>query len=366
MVASRVRSRHVAVIGIFVLALAAFAAAAFAASTTNTKQAKKNIAPYLGHPSPFPVTTPLTKKLPAGKKFVYLQCAAPTCALAGNALKPAVAAIGGQLTVIPAGFTAQTAQSAAASALALKPDVVIVPAITGSFFSGGLKKLHAAGAKVVSVGMDNAKQYGVDFGIGDIHTTERGGRLLADWIVANKGPKANVVFYGAPELDFSKYMQQAFVNELRRTCPSCKVRTSSISVLTIGSTAPATVVNDLRAHPDTNTAVFATLDAAIGLPPALKTAGLSPTTFGFAPGPVTLTYIKQGLLTGALAADLPAAVWQAVGISARLMEGQKVPAAEAQGDYEFIGPKQVPADVSSGWTGYPNYPQRFKKLWHVG
>jgi ribose transport system substrate-binding protein len=366
MVASRMWSRQFAVIGIVVLAVVACAAAALAASSTNVKQAKKNIAPYTGHPSPFPATVPLGKKLPAGKTFVYLQCAAPTCALVDTALKSAVAAIGGKLTVVPAGFTAQTAQSAATAALALKPDVVIVPAISGSFFSGGLKKLAAAGTKVVSVGVDNAKSYGVNFAIGDVSTTTRAGRLLADWVVVHKGAKANVVYYGSPELDFSKYAQQAFVGEMKKQCPSCKVRTSSISVLTIGSTAPTTVANDLRSHPDTNTAIFSTLDAAIGLPAALKTAGLSVTTNGLAPGPVTLSYIKQGQLTGGLGLDLPGAAWQAVDIAARLMLKEKVPPIEANGDYEFIGPAQIKGDISNGWTGYPDYQQRFKKLWHVG
>ncbi len=366
MVASNMRSRRLAVIGVVVLAVLGLAAAAFAASGANVKQAKKNVAPYLGHPSPFPAVVPLSKKLPAGKKFVFLQCAAPTCALAGNALKAAVAAIRGQLTVVPAGFTAQTTQTAAATALAMKPDAVLVPAITGSFFSGGLKKLRAAGIKVVSIGMDNARSYGVDFGIGDVATSTRAGRLLADWVIISRGPKANVVFYGSPELDFSKFAQGAFVGEMKKLCPSCKVRTAQISVLTIGSTAPTTVVNDLRSHPDTNTAIFSTLDTAIGLPPALKTAGLSVTTNGLAPGPVTLSYIKQGQLTGGFGLDLLAGSWQAVDIAARLMMGDKVPPAEASGDYEFIGPAQIKGDISGGWTGYPDYQKRFKKLWHVG
>jgi ribose transport system substrate-binding protein len=366
MVANRMWSRQLAVIGVVLLAVVACAAAAFAASSANVKQAKKNITPYVGHPSPFPATTPLGKKLPAGKKFVFLQCAAPTCALAANAVKTGVAAIRGKLTIVPAGFTAQTAQSAAASALALKPDAVIVPAITGSFFSGGLKKLRAAGIKVVSIGMDNARSYGVDFGIGDIATSTRAGRLLADWVIVTKGAKANVVYYGSPELDFSKYAQGGFVGEMKKQCPACKVRTSSISVLTIGSTAPTTVANDLRANPATNTAIFSTLDTAIGLPAALKTAGLSVTTNGLAPGPVTLSYIKQGQLTGGFGLDLLAGAWQAVDISARLMLGEKVPSGEASGDYEFIGPAQIKGDISGGWTGYPDYQKRFKKLWHIG
>jgi len=117
---------------------------------------------------------------------------------------------------------------------------------------------------------------------------------MADWVIAHKGPTADVVFYGVPELTYSKPMQDAFEQEFAKNCPSCKVRSAPIAVATLGSTAPKTVVTDLQSHPNTSTAVFASSEVASGLPAALKAAGLSPTTIGYAPTPGSLQDIKDG------------------------------------------------------------------------
>ena len=43
--------------------------------------AQQAIAPYVGHPSPFPATQTLAKLPTPGSKFVFLQCGAPVCAI---------------------------------------------------------------------------------------------------------------------------------------------------------------------------------------------------------------------------------------------------------------------------------------------
>ena len=64
----------------------------------------------------------------------YPQCGTPICALVGNLLKGAVTATGGTMTVVNAGSTAQTAQAAASTVLALKPDAVLLGAIDPALF----------------------------------------------------------------------------------------------------------------------------------------------------------------------------------------------------------------------------------------
>ena len=126
-----------------------------------------------------------------------------------------------------------------------------------ALFGNGLKQLSAAGIKVVSISIaKNAKPYGVTFNYIGSTEVDNDGKLLADWVIANKGAKANAVFYGLPTFDFSNPLQQAFVNEMKKECPSCTVRTVPIDAATIGTTAPSTVVADLQAHPATNVAVF--------------------------------------------------------------------------------------------------------------
>jgi ribose transport system substrate-binding protein len=339
------------------------------AQGANVAAATAALAPYIGHPSAFPVTEPLPEKLPAGKTFVFLQCGTPFCALAGMSLQAAVVAIGGKFTKLDAGTTASSAQAAASSALALKPDAVFMT-VDPSLFGDGLKKLSAAGVKVVSISIaKDATPYGVTFDYIGASEVDHDGKLLADWVIAHKGAKANAVFYGLPAFDFSNPMQQAFENEMKKDCPSCSVRTVPIDASTIGTTAPNTVVADLQAHPATNVAVFVSLQIAQGLPAAMHAAGLTGiTTVGRGPTPGNLQDIKSGALTAGLAIDAPVSTWTAVDSAARLMEGAQPTASEQAGDLdeEFLGQQDITFNTTDGWIGYPDFTQRYATLWHTG
>lgn len=339
-----------------------------AGSSANVTAAKAAIAPYTAAPTTFPVTDPLSAPLPAGKKFVYLQCSTPICALVGTFLKQAVKGIGGTITVVNAGATAQTAQAAASSVLALKPDAVFLGAIDPALFGTGLKALSTAGVKVVSLQIDkDVTPFGITFNYLGANLSQRNGKLLADWVIANKGAQANTVIYTLPALDISAPVQQAFQAEMKQNCPSCTVRVVPIDVSTIGTTAPSTVVTDLQAHPHTNSAVFVSMSAATGLPAAMKAAGLSITTVGFGPTAGNLQDIKNGALTAALDIDFPVSTWTAVDASARLLEGAQPTTSEQDGvvPEQFLAQKDITFDPTLGWSAFPDYAQRFAQLWHL-
>jgi ribose transport system substrate-binding protein len=340
-----------------------------AAQGANVAAAQAALAPYIGKSSAFPVTDPLASKLPAGKKFVYLQCSTPICAEVGGLLQGAIKAIGGKMTVVNAGATATTAQAAAASALALKPDAVILGAISPVLFGNGLKTLANAGVKLVSLQVDqNVTPFGITFNYLGTNLSQRNGTLLADWVIANAGAHANAVIYTLPALDISAPVQQAFQAEMAKNCPSCTVRVIPIDVSTIGTTAPTAVVTDLQAHPSTNAAVFVSLSAAAGLPAAMKAAGISSVkTVGFGPTAGNLQDIKDGALTAALDIDFPVSTWTAVDAAARLIEGAQPTASEQAGDVpeEFLSQKDITFNPNLGWSAYPDFAQRFATLWHT-
>ncbi|MGI8591316.1 MAG: sugar ABC transporter substrate-binding protein [Nakamurella sp.] len=326
------------------------------------------MAPFTGQPSAFPVTEQLASKLPAGKKFVYLQCSTPICALVGKLLQPAVQSLGSTMTVVNAGSTAQTAQAAASSVLALKPDAVILGAIDPALFGSGLKALAAAGVKLVSLQVDkDVKPFGITFNYLGTNLSIRNGQLLADWVIAKQGAKASVVLYTLPALAISGPLQQAFQDEMKKNCSSCTVRVVPLDISTIGTTAPRTVVTDLQAHPGTKAAVFVSLSAATGLPAALKAAGLTVTTVGFGPTAGNLQDIKDGALTAALNIDFPVSTWTAIDAAARLLEGGQPTAGEQAGDVpeQFLEQKDITFDPATGWSAFPDFAKRFAALWHL-
>ena len=146
-------------------ASAAANARAHAAGQTNVSAAKAAIAPYTGHPTPIPVSTPLPHKLRAGTKFAYLQCVTPVCGIYAELIGAAVHEIGGQLTVVKAGASSQQLQSAFASILSGKPGAIILAGIEPDSVRTQLQQAVRSHIPVVSVGIVNSAHYHISAGI---------------------------------------------------------------------------------------------------------------------------------------------------------------------------------------------------------
>ena len=347
---------------------ASAASSSGSARSADIAAAARAIEPYVGRPGAFPVDTPLKARLPAGTTLDYLQCGAPYCALIGQLLGPPVKAIGANLKIINAGSTAPSAQAAAATALTLKPAAVLITGIVPSEYGDGLKNLAAAGIKVVSITIPGpTKQYGIAFNYIGLEAKALAARLMADWVIVHKGANANVAVYGIPELAFTAAMETAFMQELAKDCPSCKVRIVPIGLSADGTTAPQTVVTDLQAHPSTNYMVFEAGETAQGLPAAMKAAGLSVPDIASTPEPQELQDIKTGGMTAGLAADISTQLWTWVDVVARLLLNQSPTAGEVAGinPLQFLTEKDITFNPAKGWVGYPDFATRFATLWHV-
>jgi ribose transport system substrate-binding protein len=329
-------------------------------------EAKQAIAPFVGQPSPFPVTEAL-KELPKGANIAYMDCGTPVCALFWELLSPAGQVMGVNIKRIKAGTAANTVSSAFDSVIAEKPDAVIVAAIDPELWKKQLEELQAAEIPVVTTGIVNAEEFGIVSPQYAKNESERDGKLLANYVVANEGPEASVVVYEIPELTFTGVITSAFQEEVEAKCPGCSVRTTQIPVATIGNTAPNLVVSDLQANPDTTVAVFPSDEAEGGLPSALQAAGIKVDLIGNTATPTTLQYLKEGKETAALAVDLPVLIWTTLDQAAREIGGQKQTGDESKGltVVQFLTQEDIVFDPSKGWTGYPDFAERFAKLWGV-
>ncbi len=326
--------------------------------------ARQAIAPYVGHPSPFPASEKLAKLPTPGSKFVFLQCGAPVCAIFAQLMPAPAKALGVKFVAVNSGNTATTSQSAAASALSDKPAAVLVGASNPQLYGDNLHKLVSAGSVVAGGGTVGGESYGVQEAVGGARSVTHAGELLADWVTVKKGPSANVVFLGTPELTFSAGMQAAFAKTLSQRCPGCKANYQQISIATFGTTAPSQVISYLQSHPGVNTVVFASMEAATGLAAALKDAHLSPTTLGFAPTASNLQDIADGGLTAGLALDFNVQVWMQLNLAARELAHQTTSESNLEVDMQFLTKSDLQGvNVSRGWTGYPDVAQRFAALW---
>jgi ribose transport system substrate-binding protein len=329
--------------------------------------ARAVIQPYIGHPNGFPVTQPLAK-VPTGATIAYMDCGTPICALFWNFLQPAAKTMGVQLTRYNAGSSATTVATAYDSVVAAKPAAVISVAIDVELWKNQLKELQAMNIPVVSSGVLGTAKYGIkDAQIGEAWD-QLVGKLMANYVVAKFGVHSNVAFYDVPEISFTGLLGTVFKSTLKKICWSCSVRTVHIPVATTGTTAPNLIVSDLQAHPHTTAIAFAADQTELGLPSALKLAGIHVKTIGSGPTPSNVQYVADGGETAVLAADLPVLAWTLLDQAARQMAGQPLSGLEAKGitTVQFLTQRDITFDPSQGWPGYTNFAQRFAKLWGVG
>ena len=332
---------------------------------SSTAAAQAAIAPLLEKPTLFPVTEPL-KKLPKGATIAYMDFGSPISALQYQLLLPAAKTMGVKIARIKAGPDAKTVATGFDAAVQMKPDAVIVSAQDIDLWKNQLKQLQDLKVPIVTTGVSGADKYGIKATAAGDASNQLAGELLGDYTVAKMEP-SDVVVYQVPEISFSRQIADNVVAQIKSRCPQCSVRTANVAAATLGNTAPNTIVSDLQAHPKTKTAVFVLYEMAAGLPAAMRGGGIKVQTLGYAPGPAQFQDIKDGKLTATLAYDLPVNMWTLLDMAARQIGGQELsgPSAEGKGVIQFLTQKDITFDPSKGWTGYPDFPARFAKLWGV-
>lgn len=332
--------------------------------SANVAAASAAVAQFTGKPTAFPVDQPL-KVRPTGQTIAYLQCSTPVCGLFAQLLPPTEKLLGYKLIVAKAGASASQLQAGMSSLISQRPNGILLTAVLPDQFAPQLKQAVQQKIPLAANGVMNPQRYGIGAAEFDQRLSLLAGKLLADQVISRHGGKANAVFYSIPELDFTSYVQKGYEQEMARLCSSCINRYVPIPVATVGNTAPTRVVADLQSHPDTKVAVFASEETVAGLPAALRSAGLTIDVTGFAPNPVALQYIKAGQVTSGLGLDLAIMLWTQLDALVRQSTHQPLTAGERAGEVpiQFLYKKDLTGDVSKGWTGYPDFPQRFAKLW---
>jgi ribose transport system substrate-binding protein len=328
--------------------------------------AEAGIAEYFGKPSAFPVTEPLAK-LPAGANIDFVDCGTPYCGLIYSLVDQAAQTMQVNLKRVVAGSSAASVSSAFDTVVADKPDAVIVTAINIELWKSQLAELQKNNTVIVTSGVTGGEQYGLKTPQGAEAWSKLSGKLMADYTAAKLGTESDVVVYQIPELTFTGTTADAYKAELATVCPNCSVRTVDIPVTTLGNSAPSAIVRDLQANPSTTVAIFTANDINTGLASAVSAAGIDIETIGNAPAPDGLQSIKQGQQTAGLGYDTAVTSWSLLDQAARGLADQQLSGPQAEGIpvIQFLTQPDITFDPAQGWTGYPDFVQRFKTLWGV-
>jgi ABC-type sugar transport system substrate-binding protein len=245
------------------------------AETTAVDSAGSEIvpAPPTTPPTENPVTIPLSKKPPSGKKVIWLQCELPACELFNPGLEEATEALGWSYETIV--FPAAEPGKALSEAVAQKPDFIAMSGIPTAVMKPQMAEAHKAGIPVISCStVERASPEG--YAAQCVGTEENEAEYIGRWMINDSGGNAHAAVITLPQYPVLGTEMAYFENKFTKECGGCGFEELDITPEEIGAgTVPQKVVGFLQAHPETNYVYSTFNDPARGLPQTIESAGLA-------------------------------------------------------------------------------------------
>jgi ribose transport system substrate-binding protein len=234
------------------------------------------VAKYSQRPTKIPITTKVGKPVPKGKTIYFISCGTPECAEESDIIKTATDALGWTLHTINTDGTPETEKSAFDQATRAKPAGILYTAIDKSVFASDIPTLHSSGGILSACCItDPVGPTSIDYAVEIPSQTGFVGQLQAAWVGADSGGNAHTVFVNIPSIPILTFAETQYKAKLPSFCSNCSYDKLDIPITALGKDVPQRVVSYLRAHTDVKYVVMSTDSLAIGLPAALKAAGMN-------------------------------------------------------------------------------------------
>lgn len=262
--------------------------ASLAAATALLKQ-------YETRPTTFSLTTPVGAPIPAGKTIAYINCGNTICASQGPILQEAGKELGWTVNIINTDGSPAKIQNAWAQVARQKPDGVVYTSTPVSEIGPQLKAVANLGIPIAACCESDDVGNGIIYYSENQSAIAKEGPAIATWITVASGGKAKAVYVNTPELPILSGIASTLKSSLAQQCPRCSLANLDLPLSAFGGSAPGLIVSYLRAHPDVKYVAISTDLLGVGLPAALKAAGITDThVIGNAPGTTSLQYIASG------------------------------------------------------------------------
>jgi ribose transport system substrate-binding protein len=310
---------------------------------------------------------PVSKSIPAGKTVTYVHCGVEVCSTIGKAIKNAADVLGWKTKIVPSAGTPPSVKQAWSNVVRIKPVAAFGSGFDSTLYASELKQLNAEKVPVMSWATLDKQGNGIALAKGGPSDVEVVGEQQAAWVVSSTGGKANTVYVDLPTYTILKPVRTGFEKAYKKWCPGCAYDTMSVPLTAIGKDAPSRIVSYLRSHPDVNRVALSYDGVGVGLPAALKAAGLADKVqfVGEAPTATNLAYVKAGT-EGATVSQGYYEIWATfVDAAARAATGQSLAPDLAWKPPWFLVTK---ANIDKVGTNFgpvvPNLDEQLKKLWN--
>jgi ribose transport system substrate-binding protein len=321
----------------------------------------------VNRPTEIPVKEPVGKEIPSGKQTIWINCGAPVCTLLGKSFAEGAKELGWTTKILNTDGTPASVQKAWKQAVVAKPDAVASSGTDPAAVSAQLKALKGADIPVVNYAVPEETD-GITLLTADadnIATTFA--EPSAAWVSKDSNGKANTLYTTVPAFTILPPQTALFKEVYEKGCPGCPLEVLELPVTALGKDAAQRIVSKIRSNPKITYVVNALDDVTIGLPAALKAAGLADKVklIGGSSTALNFQYIATDQQDAAVPNDIPGLTWQMVDGLARIFAGvetevDKVPQAR------YIITKE---NVPEGGGIFPfvaDYKAQYRKLWGKG
>jgi ribose transport system substrate-binding protein len=365
--------RAAALIASLVLCSAAVSACGGSSSSSSSGSGTANgaasangaaAAKWATRPTQIPITEPVGKPIPTGKTIDFINCGVTSCTDEYTNLAAAAKVLGWTVKNINTKGTPESVQAAWTQAVNDKPDAVVTSGFPRAMFAQQLAQLKAANIPVLNASVVDNVGNGISLLLNGPQSLTPEGEILASWITADSKGKANTLYVDLPAYNILAAVRQYFQANYTKMCSGCKLDVLSIPVTSVGKDVPDRIVSYLRAHPDVNYVVYSLGILNIGVPSALRQAGLSKVKIAVNVGDAqNYQYISSGQAHAAMAFNQVEQDWVWADALARLFTHQSIaPDQNAKLPFMLITKDNL-VSTSTDFPLVADYQAQFRKLW---
>lgn len=233
--------------------------------------------------------------IPKGKKVTFLSCGTAQCEEQFTPIKEGAEALGWSAKMYPGSFEPNKIVGQLQTIVEERPDVFIAVGLSPSLGKKYFNELKANGAVTVMCCTAKPGTEGIDRLLSTPEDKLPTGAALADSFLAEQGENLHALYVTSKSFEIAGPYFEGFDDEVKRLCSACTVDTLDVAAEDIGKPVIATtVVSYLRAHPEINALVYFFSELGIGVPAAMKAAGLEIPMGSGATGPITAEAIHDG------------------------------------------------------------------------
>ncbi|MFE9442191.1 sugar ABC transporter substrate-binding protein [Streptomyces sp. NPDC006602] len=343
---------------------AADSAKATGADSPGLTAAKKAAEEYSQRPTQIPLTQPVGKKIPKGKTVDYILCGVQSCKDLADFFTAGAKELGWKVNQIATQGTPESVQAAYEQALRDKPDAVVSSGFPRAVYAKQLAKLKKAGIPVLQSNADEVSGDGISLLKAGPEEVVGNGEMLASWVVSNSGANANTVYFDLPAYTILKPVLKGFQDKYKEWCDGCAMDVVDVPITAVGKDMPDRVVSYLRSHPKVTHIVFSLGLLNVGVPAAMKTAGITGKHILVNVGdPQNYQYIQGGLTDGALALGSQELSWMQVDALARQFTGQSMDVDQKAVAKNMLVTKDNLPSTKGDFPIVEDFQAQFKALW---